>query len=105
MIPKTVKHPQALTISIKALDWITIQAQYQDNMILDARQIMPITMLVGTAVVILFWSKEAAQLMHMLQEEIDNFLGRGPRPPMHPMPANDAILINKRRTASSGRFL
>jgi hypothetical protein len=81
----------------KALDWPAIRAHDQDIMILDTRQILSIAMLVSTAVAILFWSKEAAQLMRMLQEAIDNFRGRGPRPPMHPMPANDAMLLNKRQ--------
>ena len=74
-------------------------------MILDTHQILSIAMLVGTAFVILFWSKEAAQIMRMLQEALENFRGGGPRPPMHPMPANDAILLNKRRVIRIDREL
>ena len=59
-------------------------------------------MLAGAAGVILFWSKEAAQPMRMLREAIDNFRGRGPRPPMHPLPANDAFLLIKRRPKETG---
>ena len=76
---------------------------------MEAKQILSIAMLAGTAVVIFFWSKEAAQLLRILQDEIDNFSGRGPRPPTHPMPSNDSVLLNRRnrRTAcpSARRYL
>lgn len=78
-------------------------------MILETKQILSILMLMGTVVVILFWSKEAARLLRILQDEIDNFSGRGPRPPTHPMPSNDTFLLNRRnrRTAcpSMRRYL
>lgn len=40
-----------------------------------------------------------------LLEGIHNFRGGPPTTPMHPLPANDGVLLGRRRTAKSARTL
>jgi len=68
---------------------------------LDSRQVFSIAMLIGAMVLMLFWRKEAIALMRLFQAEIDNFAGRGPRPPMHPLPADDSRLLLRRSVRQS----
>ena len=69
---------------------------------LQPGEVRSIALLAGAAILILFWSKEAVRLIRLVQEALENFSGRGPRPPMHPMPANDAQLLNQRRAKETG---
>ena len=66
---------------------------------LEPRQFISIFLLATTALALLFWSKELAR---NIQEAIDDLAGRGPRPPMHPMPANDARILNRRPVRETG---
>jgi Sec-independent protein translocase protein TatA len=36
-------------------------------------------------------------LVHAI-EEIKNHLGGGPQPPSHPLPGNDSVVVNRRRS-------
>jgi len=41
---------------------------------------------------VLFWKRVE------IAEAINRFKGGGPRTPMHPMPANDAVILARRRS-------
>ncbi len=49
--------------------------------------------LVGAGL-LLFHGKQVAEAV---QEAISNFRGGGPKPPTHPLPANDSTLLTRRR--------
>lgn len=69
---------------------------------LTANHIASLAMFAAVGCLVLFRSNELLDLARFIQEEIDDFGGRDPRPPMHPMPANDAVLLSKRGIKETG---
>jgi len=57
-----------------------------------------IFILAFAGVLVLFFSQRG--LREALVEALDNFRGGGPPSPMHPSPADDAVLLRKRARKS-----
>ena len=61
-------------------------------------QVGPVLLLVlATLLVVVFFFRRW-RLLDALIEELNNFRG-GPRPPMHPIPADDGALLRRRSRA------
>jgi hypothetical protein len=67
----------------------------------NSRMGVPEFIVVAALVMLLIGGHQIGKLGQGLSEGIQNFkdaLGGGPRPPTHPLPGDDSVIVNRRRS-------
>jgi sec-independent protein translocase protein TatA len=62
---------------------------------------IPEVIVLAALVMLLIGGRKISELGHGLGEGIQNFkdaIGGGPRPPTHPLPGNDSVIVNRPRS-------